>query len=152
MARSSSSFKPTHGMSKTRLYREWAGIIYRCTNPKCSSWDRYGAKGVAVCKEWQTFENFKKWALKTGYKDYLTIDRIDSNGDYEPGNCRWATVREQANNKRKTIWIEYDGKRMPLSYWAESIGINYHTLYDRLYKFNWSVEKAFTAPVRRIMV
>ena len=149
MARSSSSFKPTHGMSKTRLYREWAGIIYRCTNPKCSSWDRYGAVGVTFCEEWRKFEPFAEWALSHGYSDDLTIDRIDAGKGYEPDNCRWVTVREQNNNQAKTIWITHNGETLQLSYWADRLGIDYHTLYDRLYRHHWSVEKAFTTPVRR---
>ena len=149
MSKSGGSFKPTHGMSKTRLYREWAGIIYRCTNPKCSSWDRYGAVGVTFCKEWRHFEPFMEWALSHGYADDLTIDRIDASKDYSPDNCRWVTVREQNNNQAKTLWLTYNGETMQLSYWAERYGINYHTLYDRLYRHGWPIEKALTTHVRR---
>lgn len=149
MAKSGGSFKPTHGMSKTRLYREWAGIIYRCTNPKCSSYDRYGAKGVTFCEEWRKFEPFMEWALANGYADDLTIDRIDMSKGYEPSNCRWVSVREQNNNQAKTIWLTHDGKTMQLSYWADEIGMNKHTLYDRIFRHGWSVEKALTTPVRR---
>ena len=144
-----SQLNKTHGMTKTRLYRIWAGIVGRCNSTATTSWNRYGAKGISVCEEWLTFENFRDWAFANGYNDSLTIDRINPIGNYEPSNCRWANTREQANNKQKTLWIEYHGQRMPLSYWADSLGINYHTLYDRLYLHGWSVEKAFTMPVRR---
>lgn len=136
-----------HGMHDTRLYREWAGIIQRCTNPNSTSWDRYGGKGISVCDEWKRFEPFAEWALENGYSDDLTIDRIDSKGNYEPSNCRWATIREQANNKADTLWILYNGVLRPLSMWSEMIGIKYHTLYDRLFTYGWTVEKAFETPV-----
>ena len=149
MAKSSGSFKPTHGMSKTRLYREWAGIIYRCTNPKCSSYNRYGAKGVTFCKEWRKFEPFAEWALSHGYTDDLTIDRINTSKGYEPNNCRWVTVREQNNNTSKTVWLTHNDETLPISYWADKTGIKKHTLYDRIFRYGWSIEKALTTPVRR---
>ena len=70
-------------------------------------------------------------------------------GDYEPSNCRWVSVREQANNKKKTLYIEYCGETLPLSFWADKLGVPYHTLYDRLYRYGWSVESAFSEPKRR---
>ena len=112
-------------------------------------WKRYGAKGITVCEDWKRFELFKEWALSHGYADHLTIDRIDSSKGYHPDNCRWSSVREQANNKQRTIWIEYEGERMQLSYWADRLGFPYHTLYDRLYRYGWTVERAFTEPIRR---
>lgn len=105
--------------------------------------------GVSVCDEWRDFTVFRDWAVANGYDDTLTIDRIDASGNYEPSNCRWASVREQANNKKKTIYIEYDGETLPLSYWAERFSIQYHTLYDRIYRYGWGVKKAFTTQVRR---
>ena len=137
-----------HGGVGTRLYREWAGIIQRCTNPKDSSWDRYGAKGITICDTWRDFAIFQEWALENGYDDTLTIDRINSSGNYEPSNCRWASVREQANNKQGTLYVEYCGETLPLSYWSDRLGIPYHTLYDRLYRYGWAVDRAFTEPVR----
>lgn len=138
-----------HGYVGTRLYREWAGIIQRCTNPNDTSWDRYGAKGVTVCEEWRRFEPFMEWALLSGYSDDLTIDRIDNAKGYEPNNCRWVSVREQNNNQARTLWLTYNGETMQLSYWAERFGLNRHTLYDRIYRYGWPIEKALTTPVRR---
>lgn len=150
-AQRSAEANTVHGGVGTRLYREWAGIVQRCTNPKDTSWERYGAKGVTICDEWRSFPAFRDWAFANGYDDSLTIDRIDPNGNYEPSNCRWASVREQANNKQGTLWIEYGGERLQLSYWAERLGLPYHTLYDRLHRYGWSVDRAFTEPVRRAL-
>lgn len=91
----------THGKTNTRLFRIWQGMKYRCYNPKCKDYSRYGGRGVVICKEWrEDFQAFYDWSMANGYSDNLTIDRKDSNGNYEPSNCRWATVKQQTENKR----------------------------------------------------
>ena len=121
----------THGKSRTRLYKEWAGIIQRCENPRSTSYDRYGNMGISVCDEWHVFENFMAWALDSGYSDKLTIDRIDYQGNYEPSNCRWVSVLEQNNNTKTNIRFLYNGENHTLAEWARIYGMKYSCLYAR---------------------
>lgn len=132
--------------TKKRIRRIWDGIIRRCDNPNAGFYHRYGGRGITVCDEWRDFEVFYKWALHNGYKDDLTIDRIDNDGNYEPSNCRWATWKEQANNKSLNHILTFDGKSQTMTLWAEETGITRSAIKTRL-KNGWSVEKALTTPI-----
>lgn len=95
----------THGNSNTRLYRIWQSIKQRCENPNDGNYIHYGASGVCLCDEWHNFVNFRDWALQNGYAKDLSIDRIDTYGNYEPSNCRWVTAKVQNNNKKVNVDI-----------------------------------------------
>lgn len=122
----------THGMSKTLLYKVWKDMHTRCENKNGDTYHRYGARGICVCSEWGTFENFRDWALETGYKQGLTIDRIDNDRGYSPSNCRWVNWSVQGNNRSTNHIVEYAGRRHNIMEWTKILGINYSTLWARI--------------------
>ena len=141
-----------HGLYGTRLHKIYHNMKTRCFNPNLFEYKNYGKRGIKISEEWldkeNGFINFYTWAIANGYRDDLTLDRIDVNGNYEPSNCRWATQKEQCNNKRTNVIIEYNGERRTIQEWCEKLNIKYSTLYPRLRR-GWSIEKAFTTPVDR---
>lgn len=133
----------THGGTRSRLYVIWTDMKQRCGNPSSTSYQRYGGRGITVCKEWaESFASFRNWAIASGYRPDLSIERKDNDGPYCPENCTWATRKEQANNTRKTNLITYNGETHSVSEWARIIGVRQSTLSMRLNKYEWSVEKA----------
>ena len=132
--RKSGNNRRTHGMCGTRLYRIWKDIHNRCNNPNTEDYQKwYGSKGITVCDEWSKFEPFRDWAVNNGYSDDLTIDRIDFNKGYYPENCRWITLKEQANNKSNVVRIEINGETHTISEWAEITGLPRSTINMRYY-------------------
>ena len=137
------SKRKTHGMEGTRLYKIWRGIKDRCLNENCPAYKNYGGRGISVCKDWEhSFVEFYEWATTNGYKDDLTIDRIDVDEDYCPNNCRWASIIQQNRNKRNNRFISYDNKTLPLCEWAEITSINASTLSGRIDR-QWKEEDIF---------
>lgn len=104
----------------------------RCTNPRALNYKDYGGRGVTICDEWLDFECFMKWAMKNGYNNKLSIDRIDVNGNYAPDNCRWVTCVVQANNRRSNTFYEVGGISMTLADWSRFIGFDYKSLHKQI--------------------
>lgn len=135
--------KTTHGMRRSRLYNIWSDMKSRCSNQSRHMYYIYGGKGIRVCNEWEeSFLNFYEWSKTSGYKNGLTIDRIDGNKDYSPDNCRWATSLEQVRNRSVTIFIEHNGEIKTLKEWSVGFMVNYHTAYNR-YKKGFSFNEIF---------
>lgn len=128
-----------------RLYRIWSDMRIRCNNPNSVNYPWYGSKGVKVCAEWDDYGVFRAWAVSHGYAKALTIDRIDSNGHYEPNNCRWSTRFEQMMNSSQTDKITFNGETLPGPVWAMRVGITAQKLRSRL-RGGWTVEQALTIP------
>ena len=122
----------THGMTNTSLFHIWSGMKQRCNCPNNSSYPDYGGRGIEVCEEWTSFISFKNWALNNGYKKGLSIERKDVNGNYEPSNCCFITMRDQAKNKRTTFYVNYEGRRMRVLDVSELCGIKSNTIKYRL--------------------
>lgn len=143
----------THGLSdregyNNRIYRIWRNMKQRCSNPNAAKFELYGGRGIKVCDEWLDYEPFHDWAMASGYRDDLTLERVDRDGRYEPGNCIWASYKTQARNTGQNNLVTYKGETLPLVQWAEKAGIRYSTLRSRIFIYGWSVEKAIETPVR----
>lgn len=121
-----------HSLSNTRLYEIWCGMKKRCYNKKSKSYSNYGGRGISVCDSWKNdFLCFYEWAIKNGYNETLTIERIDVNGNYCPENCKWITLSEQTINLRKTIRYSICGIERPLIEWSKYVYSSYSAIYQR---------------------
>lgn len=140
--------KRRHGLAnKERLYQTWKNMRQRCSNPNRHDYKRYGGKGVSICREWDEYTSFRRWALSSGYDDTLSIDRIDVNGNYCPENCRWVDMGVQANNTSRNHIIELNGIKKTMAEWSEELGLSYSAIQHRLER-GWSAEEALTTPQR----
>lgn len=137
--------KTFHNKSNTRIYRIWRNMKNRCLNENAEKFDRYGGRGISICKEWLEFENFYKWAIDNGYNAELTIDRIDNDGDYNPENCKWSTPIEQARNTSATVKVERNGVLKSLREWCEIEGVGFSMVYKRVCR-GWDIEDAINIP------
>ena len=155
-------FKEVHSKSKyknkkskefKRIYNIFNGMKNRCYNMKSKDYKNYGARGIKICNQWLNKENgidnFFDWSITNGYKENLTIDRIDVNGNYEPDNCRWITLKQQFLNKRNNKLITFNNKTQTLSEWSKELKIKYPTLNNRINTNKWDIERAFTKPLRK---
>jgi len=137
-----------HGKHKTRLYRIWSGMKNRCYLKSHGSYIYYGGRGINICKEWtDNFSLFYKWSVDNGYSDNLTIDRINTYGNYEPDNCRWITMREQHNNTRASQYLESDGEIHTLADWARIKGLSRKTIHAR-FRRGWATERILS-PIKQ---
>jgi len=140
-----------HGHAKvgkaTVEYTTWLDMKTRCFNKNKKQYKDYGGRGITICKEW--VDSFEKFFEDMGKKPTgMTLDRIDNDKGYSKKNCRWATRKEQSNNLRNNIIIEYNGLKLTMGQWAEKVGLKRETLRGRIEKYNWPIEKALTTPLR----
>jgi hypothetical protein len=141
-----------HGCARDKLhsnsYETWIHMKNRCKNPNNKNYHNYGGRGISVCDEWdRSFEVFLK---DMGERpDGLTLERINNNKDYEPGNCKWITQKEQTRNTRKNRQITFNGEIKTLPVWADELGFKPHVIYSRLFALNWSVADSLTRPVKQ---
>jgi hypothetical protein len=138
-----------HGMSHSSTYEIYMGMMKRCYNPKTANYHDYGGRGIAVCDRWR--ESFVNFLEDMGERPAdKSLDRYpDMNGNYEPGNCRWATRSEQNRNKRNNRFIEFNGEVLTLSEWARKIGVHHVTIISRIDVRGWTIERALTTPARK---
>lgn len=137
----------THNLKNHRLYSIWRGMKSRCYNANVPHYHCYGGRGIRICKEWlDDFYCFYKWAVSHGYRDDLSIDRINVNGDYEPSNCRWVDNHTQANNKTNNNYLTIRGTTQTLTEWADIYEINIRTVKSRL-STGWDAIDALEAPI-----
>lgn len=141
-----------HGLRNDPVYSLWNNIKERCYNQNNHKYPDYGGRGIAMYPQWRdSVDAFFKYVSALpcyGEKGY-SINRIDNDGNYEPGNVKWSTDKEQANNKRNNHLLTYNGETKTIAQWAEEIGMNPYTLYNRILTYHWTVERALTEPVKK---
>lgn len=130
----------------TRLYNIWSDMKDRCRNTNSPAYKWYGGRGISYCQDWEGFDCFEQWALNNGYNDKLTIDRIDTNGNYCPENCRFVDMKAQNNNRRNNILFTIDGETKTLQLWCEQYNIHPNTVTSRIRRFGWTIEEALLTP------
>lgn len=137
--------KIKHGGCGTALYNVWKSMRQRCKNRNCPDYQWYGAKGVYVCPEWGEFPKFREWAINSGYKDGLTIERKCGNGPYSPENCTWITIKEQQKNECNVLHFVVFGELHTVESACKKYGVEKPVFYDRKHK-GWDLERIFSTP------
>lgn len=133
-----------HGLSRSPVYRVWHLMVQRCTNPNSTHWMSYGGRGITVCDEWRDFAAF--YADMGAPKPSMTLERIDNERGYSPANCRWATRREQGNNRRTNVFLSWNGKKMTVADWGRETGLGPRVIKKRL-SSGWSIGRALSQPI-----
>lgn len=142
-----------HGEAKrngerSKLYSVWIGMRRRCYDENSINYSDYGLRGITICDDWKdNFQKFKEWALSSGYDPALTIDRIENDKGYSPGNCRWTGTREQARNRRSNRIITFNGETHTAVEWEEKLGFSRGTISRRIKSRGWSIERALTESI-----
>lgn len=141
------SHNRVHGMTKTGIHNKWLQIKQRCLDKNCKAYQKYGAVGITICDEWKNdFVAFMNWSYQNGFKEGLSLDRIDGSKGYSPDNCRWITWKGQCNNRRSNIKITYQGKTQNLVQWCEELGLRYQLVWQRMRR-GMTFEEAATMPL-----
>lgn len=140
--------RPKNKMYRTPIYNSWASMKSRCYNKNSDVYHHYGGRGIITCDEWLTFEGFYK-DMGPSHKKGLTLERIDVNKGYYPENCKWIPLKDQINNRRNTVYVEYRGKRVRFKELVDRSGVSYDALFRRYHVFGWSVEDTFEKPLKR---
>ena len=128
---------------KEPWYGNYRSMMDRCYRKGAKNYPMYGGRGIVVCEEWHNIEAFEKWANESGFRKGLTLERKDVNGNYSPDNCTWVTMKQQANNRRNTLMLEYNGETHSASEWADIIGVCRSTITNRYYR-GMPIEKILT--------
>lgn len=140
-----------HGYRNTRIYSICNSMKQRCNNKNNVEYKNYGGRGIKVCAEWNKpdgLKNFAEWSIKNGYKENLTLDRINVNGNYEPSNCRWIPLEEQFKNMRKNVYVEYNGEKMIIADFSRRTGID-HRKVSRYLKNGYSIEEILEKELKK---
>lgn len=136
----------THGLSKTRTYNSWMSMKARCYTTTLNNYERYGGRGIIVCERW--IHSFEAFLADMGERpEGMSLDRIDNAGNYEPGNCRWASGKTQSNNTRRNVHVTHDGQTRTIFQWAAHAGLSGHVLWKRLNVHQWTMEEALSIPL-----
>lgn len=142
----------THGGSTSRVYRIWSGVVQRCSNPRCPAFHNYGGRGIKMHEPWgKSFPAFAAYVGEPPGPKH-SIDRINTNGNYEPGNIRWATAEEQGRNRRNTILVDLDGRTVSLKEATQTRRLPYATVYRRISRLGWAASEALSTPIRPMKV
>ena len=138
----------THGDTGTPLYNAWLAMRARCNNQDNENYEDYGGRGITVCDDWNNdYISFKEWSLNHNYAEGLSIDRIDNNDGYCPDNCRWTSMKVQANNRRNNVIYSMNGETHTLSEWCDIVNLPYKTVIARINDHGWPFEQAITTPI-----